>query len=45
MPALRPLCPDDHDALVTVYRDAVLSQTQGLYSPAQIGAWAHHAAR
>ena len=45
MSALRPLCPADHDALVAVYRDAVLSQIKGLYSPAQIGAWAHHAAR
>jgi hypothetical protein len=45
MPALRPLTPADHDALVAVYRDAVLSQTAGLYSPAQITAWAHHAAR
>lgn len=45
MPALRPLTPADHDALVAVYQDAVLSQTTGLYSPAQITAWAHHAAR
>jgi putative acetyltransferase len=45
MPALRPLTPADHDALVAVYRDAVLSQTAGLYSPVQITAWAHHAAR
>ncbi|QVL53833.1 MAG: GNAT family N-acetyltransferase [Cyanobium sp. M30B3] len=45
MPALRPLTPADHDALVAVYRDAVLSQTRGLYSPAQIEAWAHHASR
>ena len=45
MPVLRPLTPADHDALVEVYRDAVLSQTQGLYTPAQIEAWAHHAGR
>lgn len=45
MPALRPLTPADHDAMVAVYRDAVLSQTRGLYSPAQIEAWAHHASR
>jgi putative acetyltransferase len=43
MPPLRPLTPADHDALVEVYRDAVLSQTQGLYSQAQIAAWAGHA--
>ena len=45
MPVLRPLTPADHDTLVEVYRDAVLSQTQGLYTPAQIEAWAHHAGR
>ncbi len=45
MPVLRPLTPADHDALVEVYRDAVLSQTQGLYSQDQIEAWAHHPAR
>jgi putative acetyltransferase len=45
MPVLRPLTPADHDALVEVYRDAVLSQTQGLYSRAQIEAWACHAHR
>ena len=45
MTVLRPLTPADHDALVEVYRDAVLSQTQGLYSQAQIEAWAFHAAR
>jgi hypothetical protein len=45
MSVLRPLTPADHDALVEVYRDAVLSQTQGLYSQAQIEAWAWHAHR
>ena len=45
MSVLRPLSTADHDALVDVYRDAVLSQTQGLYSQVQIEAWAHHAAR
>jgi putative acetyltransferase len=45
MPDLRPLTPADHDSLVAVYRDAVESQTPGLYSPAQIAAWAGHAAR
>ena len=42
---LRPLRPSDHDELVAVYRDAVLSQTGGRYSQAQIEAWAHHPAR
>jgi putative acetyltransferase len=45
MPVLRSLTPADHDALVEVYRDAVLNQTQGLYTPGQIEAWAHHAGR
>jgi putative acetyltransferase len=45
MSVLRPLTPADHEALVQVYRDAVLSQTQGLYSQAQIEAWAWHADR
>jgi putative acetyltransferase len=45
MSVLRSLTPADHDALVEVYRDAVLSQTQGLYTPGQIEAWAHHAGR
>jgi GNAT superfamily N-acetyltransferase len=30
---------------VDVFRDAVLSQASGLYTPAQIEAWAHHPAR
>jgi hypothetical protein len=42
---LRRLRPGDHDELVAVYRDAVLSQTGGRYTPAQIEAWAHHPAR
>ena len=40
---LRPLEPGDRHALVAVYRDAVLSQTPGLYNPEQVQAWAHHA--
>ncbi len=42
---MRELEIDDHDALVDVYRDAVLSQTSGRYSTGQIDAWAHHPAR
>ncbi|MEX1325048.1 MAG: GNAT family N-acetyltransferase [Synechococcaceae cyanobacterium] len=42
---LRPLRPGDHDELVVVYRDAVLSQASDLYTPAQIEAWAHHPER
>ncbi|WP_315859491.1 GNAT family N-acetyltransferase [Cyanobium sp. ATX 6A2] len=42
---LRRLRPADHDELVAVYRDAVLSQSGGRYSQAQIDAWAHHPAR
>ncbi|MEO1002447.1 MAG: GNAT family N-acetyltransferase [Cyanobacteria bacterium J06638_7] len=42
---LRPLRPGDHDELVEVYRDAVLSQTAGRYTEAQIEAWAHHPVR
>lgn len=45
MALLRPLVPADHDALVDLYRDAVLSQAGGLYNPEQIRAWAHHARR
>ncbi len=41
---LRPLQPGDRQELVAVYRDAVLSQTPGLYNPAQVEAWAEHAA-
>ncbi|MFO8238553.1 MAG: GNAT family N-acetyltransferase [Prochlorococcaceae cyanobacterium] len=42
---LRRLGPADHDDVLAVYRDAVLSQTGGRYSKAQIEAWAHHPAR
>lgn len=45
MPSLRPLAPADLPELVAVYRDAVLSQTPGRYSPAQVQAWADHASR
>ena len=41
--ALRELHPNDLDQVSAVYRDAVISQTQGLYSPAQIAAWSDHA--
>lgn len=41
---LRPLVAADLPELVELYRDAVLSQTRGLYSDPQIQAWAHHAA-
>jgi len=44
-PSLRPLLAADLPELVDLYRDAVLSQTPGLYSQAQIQAWAHHAER
>jgi putative acetyltransferase len=40
---LRPLEPGDREALIAVYRDAVLSQTPCLYSPEQVRAWAGHA--
>jgi len=42
---LRPLTAEDEPQLISVYHDAVISQAQGLYSQAQIGAWAHHAER
>lgn len=45
MSALRRLQPHDRDAVIAVYRDAVLSQAPGLYSPEQVDAWAHHAER
>ena len=45
MHPLRPLLPSDLEELVEVYRDAVLSQARGLYSPEQIAAWADHAGR
>ena len=43
MDLLRPPIAADGPQLVEVYRDAVLSQTPGLYSPQQIRAWAAHA--
>jgi hypothetical protein len=43
MGALRVLQPDDLDQVAAVYRDAVISQTQGHYTPIQIAAWANHA--
>lgn len=36
---MRWLAPGDADQVAAVYRDAVLSQTQGLYSEAQTRAW------
>jgi putative acetyltransferase len=42
---LRPLLGSDRNQLIDIYRDAVLSQAEGLYTAAQIEAWAHHAAR
>ena len=42
---LRSLAPQDRDQLAAVYRDAVISQAQGLYTPAQIEAWSNHAHR
>jgi putative acetyltransferase len=44
-PSLRPLVSGDLPELVDLYRDAVQSQTPGLYSDRQIQAWAHHAGR
>jgi GNAT superfamily N-acetyltransferase len=40
---LRRLDPSDFEQVVTVYQDAVISQAAGLYSPAQIQAWAMNA--
>lgn len=45
MAAIRRLRPDDYAQLITVYRDAVISQAAGHYSQAQIGAWSEHACR
>ncbi len=45
MPNIRRLLPTDFEQVEAVYRDAVISQTTGLYSPAQINAWAEHALR
>ena len=44
-PLLRPLVVTDLPELVALYRDAVQSQTPGLYSDRQIQAWAAHAGR
>ena len=44
-PDLRVLVGRDLDQLKEVYRDAVISQAKGLYSPAQIEAWANHGHR
>jgi GNAT superfamily N-acetyltransferase len=45
MAELRLLGLDDHEAVLQVYHDAVISQAPGRYSAAQIQAWAGHAAR
>jgi putative acetyltransferase len=45
MISLRVLQPADLDQLIEVYRDAVISQAVGLYTPSQIAAWSEHAAR
>jgi len=40
---LRPLqAAGDADQVEEVYRDAVLSQASGLYSPEQVRAWSNH---
>jgi GNAT superfamily N-acetyltransferase len=43
LPSLRQLVAADGDQVAEVYRDAVISQTAALYSPAQVRAWAAHA--
>ncbi|WP_094561301.1 hypothetical protein [Synechococcus sp. 8F6] len=43
MESLRVLRPGDLDQVTAVYRDAVISQAQGLYTPVQIAAWSNHA--
>lgn len=43
MKNLRVLQLVDFDQVAAVYRDAVISQAEGLYSQAQIAAWANHA--
>ena len=43
MENLRVLHPVDLDQVAAVYHDAVISQAKGLYSQAQIAAWANHA--
>ncbi len=47
MPAvlIREIEPSDLQGLIAVYHDAVISQTQELYTERQIRAWAGHAAR
>lgn len=45
MAELRLLRLDDCEAVLEVYRDAVISQAPGRYSAAQIHAWAGHATR
>ncbi|MDM7937285.1 MAG: GNAT family N-acetyltransferase [Cyanobium sp. CZS 48M] len=40
MHSLRPLNPQDLEAVREVYRDAVLSQAPQLYTPEQVKAWA-----
>ncbi|MFM7266324.1 MAG: N-acetyltransferase family protein [Cyanobium sp.] len=45
MAELRPLRLEDLEAVLEVYRDAVISQATGRYSTVQIQAWAGHAAR
>jgi putative acetyltransferase len=45
MATLRRLQPCDHDQVVEVYRDAVISQATGLYTSRQIVAWSAHASR
>ena len=45
MDILRQLQPSDFHQVVGVYRDAVMSQAQGLYSQVQIEAWAENAGR
>ncbi len=37
---IRRLTPDDHTAVIEVYRDAVHTQAPALYSPQQVAAWA-----
>lgn len=39
---LRALLPTDLEEVEAVYRDAVLTQAAGLYSDAQVRAWAGH---
>lgn len=41
--SIRRIEPSDFEAVIAVYRDAVISQARGLYSERQIQAWAAHA--